>query len=83
MKDRRPNTCGSMRRELMKSSGRKVRKMNNNSSGLNTLSVLQIIFLVLKLTQLIDWSWLWVLSPMWITFIIVVILKILVDEGAL
>jgi len=57
--------------------------MNDNSSGLNTLSVLQIIFLVLKLTKLIDWSWLWVLSPMWITFIIVVILKILVDEGAL
>ncbi len=57
--------------------------MNDNSSGLNTLSVLQIIFLVLKLTQLIDWSWLWVLSPLWITIIIVVILKILVDVGAL
>ena len=57
--------------------------MNDNSSGLNTLSVLQIIFLVLKLTKLIDWSWLWVLSPMWITIIIVVILKILVDVGAL
>ena len=29
--------------------------------------VLQIVFLVLKLTGLIDWSWVWVLSPMWIS----------------
>ena len=25
-----------------------------------------IIFLILKLTQAIDWSWIWVFAPLWI-----------------
>lgn len=29
-------------------------------------AVLTIIFVILKLTNHIDWSWWWVLSPMWI-----------------
>ena len=40
---------------------------NNNSSGLGVLGVLQIIFLVLKLTGLITWSWVLVLIPLWIS----------------
>ena len=38
--------------------------------------VLTIVFIVLKLCDVITWSWVWVLSPIWITwgFIIVVIL---------
>lgn len=42
--------------------------MNNESksSGLGISSVLQIVFLVLKLTGLIDWSWWLVLVPLWI-----------------
>ena len=36
------------------------------SSGLGLGSVLLIIFLVLKLTGTIDWSWWWVTSPLWI-----------------
>ena len=41
--------------------------MNNKSksSGLGILAVLQIVFLVLKLTGLIDWSWWLVLVPLW------------------
>ena len=30
-------------------------------------SILTIVFVVLKLTDSIDWSWLWVLSPLWIS----------------
>ncbi len=41
--------------------------MSNNtspsSSGLGLSSVLTIIFIVLKLTGVIAWSWWWVLSP--------------------
>ncbi len=40
--------------------------MNNNSkttSGVSTTTVVQIVFLILKLAKLIDWSWFWVLSP--------------------
>ena len=36
----------------------------NYTSSLPTL--LTIVFMVLKLTGVIAWSWLWVLSPLWI-----------------
>nr|DAK83926.1 MAG TPA: transmembrane protein [Caudoviricetes sp.] len=41
--------------------------MNNKtaSSGIGICSVLQIVFVVLKLTKLIDWSWWLVLVPLW------------------
>jgi membrane protein YdbS with pleckstrin-like domain len=35
-------------------------------SGLNVTGVLLILFIVLKLTNNIDWNWWWVLSPLWI-----------------
>lgn len=38
----------------------------SKSSGLGILAVLQIVFLVLKLTGLIDWSWWLVLVPLWV-----------------
>jgi hypothetical protein len=39
---------------------------NNTGSGLSLPGVLFIIFLILKLTENIDWSWWWVTSPLWI-----------------
>jgi hypothetical protein len=36
---------------------------NTSSSGLGLASVLTIIFVVLKLVGVIDWSWWWVFSP--------------------
>ena len=38
----------------------------SKSSGLGISAVLQIVFLVLKLTRLIDWSWWLVLVPLWV-----------------
>ncbi len=40
----------------------------NTSSGIGIGMVLFIVFLVLKLTGTIDWSWWWVTSPLWIPF---------------
>ena len=34
--------------------------------GLSLGSVLTIIFVILKFVGIIDWSWAWVLSPLWI-----------------
>ena len=34
--------------------------------GVGITTVLLVVFVVLKLTDNIDWSWLWVLSPLWI-----------------
>lgn len=31
-------------------------------------TALTLLFVGLKLTHLIDWEWLWVLSPLWISF---------------
>lgn len=36
---------------------------SNNSGGLAALTFL--VFLVLKLTNVIDWSWWWVTLPLW------------------
>ena len=41
------------------------------SSGLGLLDVLAVIFIVLKLLGVITWSWVWVLSPIWIQLVIV------------
>jgi hypothetical protein len=37
-----------------------------SSSGIGITGVLFVVFLVLKLTGNIDWSWWWVTSPLWI-----------------
>lgn len=39
---------------------------NNSSSSIGLPMILFIVFLVLKLTDNIDWSWVWVTSPLWI-----------------
>ena len=48
--------------------------MNNKTKqgGLGIVSVLTIVFIVLKLLGVIRWSWIWALSPIWISAVIVV-----------
>ena len=43
---------------------------SNNGLGIVSTSV-QTVFIVLKLTKVIDWSWWWVLSPFWISILFV------------
>ena len=42
--------------------------------GMGFVSTLTLIFVVLKLTGLLDWSWLWVLCPIWISGAFLVLL---------
>lgn len=37
-------------------------------------SILTIVFITLKLTGVINWSWLWVLCPLWIKLLLMVII---------
>ena len=37
----------------------------------NIGGTLTIIFIVLKVLNLITWSWIWVLSPIWISIILI------------
>jgi hypothetical protein len=41
----------------------------SRSNGIGIGMILFIVFLVLKLTDTIDWSWWWVTSPLWIPFV--------------
>lgn len=42
------------------------------------LGILGLIFITLKLTGHITWSWLWVLSPFWIPVVIAVLFVFIV-----
>jgi hypothetical protein len=46
---------------------------NVQNTGINFGGVLLIIFIILKLTNNLDWSWWWVLSPMWIPIALIII----------
>lgn len=50
---------------------------SNSSGGIGFAGLLTIAFIVLKLTEYITWSWWWVLSPLWITFIVVIVILII------
>ena len=41
-------------------------KRKSSSGGLGLVTFLWVLFLILKLTNVIDWTWLWVFSPLWI-----------------
>jgi hypothetical protein len=43
---------------------------NNVSGGVSFLGLLTIVFIVLKLVGVINWSWVWVLSPIWLSFLL-------------
>ena len=51
---------------------------SSSSGGIGFVGLLQIVFITLKLLYKIDWSWLWVLSPLWISTSIVIIILIIV-----
>lgn len=59
----------------------------NRSGGIGFCGLLTIVFITLKLLNAIQWSWIWVLSPLWISagirltfFIVFLILWILANS---
>ena len=50
---------------------------STSSSRIGFFGLLAILFIALKLTGVITWSWLWVLAPIWIPFIIAVFILII------
>lgn len=59
---------------------------NTTAGGIGFCGLLAVAFIVLKLTGVINWSWLWVLAPIWIptaitlAIIVIVLVVILVRE---
>lgn len=55
----------------------------SKTGGIGFFGLLTIVFITLKLTDYIDWSWWWVLLPLWIPLaIIFAILVIMLVMGA-
>ena len=53
---------------------------NNNKAsggGIGFSGLLTIVFIVLKLCGVINWSWVWVLSPLWITAILGILIIVI------
>lgn len=51
---------------------------DSTSGGVGFCGMLAIVFITLKLTSNINWSWWWVLSPLWIPLAIWLIIVLLV-----
>ncbi len=52
-------------------------KNNSKKGGIGFVGLLTILFIALKLLGKISWSWVWVLSPLWIPVAVSIILIII------
>lgn len=50
---------------------------NSTNSNSSFVGLLTLLFIGLKLCHVINWPWIWVLSPLWISFLTLIILVIL------
>ena len=59
--------------------------MNNNYNatkpGISAADLLQIAFIVLKLCNVIQWKWIWVLAPEWISITIFVVVDLIINSA--
>lgn len=59
---------------------------SSSSGGISFFGLLAIVFITLKLIGTISWSWLWVLSPLWIPlalflgFMAIVLIALVIEE---
>lgn len=59
--------------------------MEKSSSGIGLFSLLGLVFIVLKLTEVIDWSWWWVTLPLWggVAIVLLIVLLVLIAIGVI
>lgn len=50
---------------------------SSSSGGIGFAGLLTIVFITLKLIGYITWSWWWVLSPIWISFCVIITILII------
>lgn len=50
---------------------------NARSGGIGFCGTLTIVFIVLRLTNVIDWDWWWVLAPLWVPLAIVLLVVVI------
>lgn len=47
-------------------------KSSSSGGGVGIPTVIQIVFIILKVVGVIKWSWFWVLSPTWISILVAI-----------
>lgn len=45
--------------------------MSSSSGGVSTGTVIFIVFFILKLCHVINWSWIWIFAPIWIPLLLI------------
>lgn len=53
--------------------------MENNK--VNVMDLFLVLFVGLKITNQIDWSWWWVFSPIWIQLVVGILLAVIITIG--
>lgn len=43
--------------------------------------IIGVFFVILKLTDVVSWPWIWVLSPFWIGFAILILVFVIIGAG--
>lgn len=56
-----------------------MKKNGTQSGGTGFLGILFIVFLVLKLCHVIDWSWWWVTAPLWGSFVLAIVIVLIIE----
>ena len=55
-----------------------MEKKTETRTGLGFAEALALLFIGLKLCGVIDWPWLWVLSPIWVTIGLVLLVSLII-----
>jgi len=51
---------------------------SSSSSGVGFAGILTVLFIGLKLTGYVTWSWWWVLSPLWVGVALAIVLILII-----
>ena len=51
---------------------------HTTNNGIGFVGLLTLIFITLKLLHIIDWSWWWVLAPIWVNLVLGTILVLII-----
>ena len=47
---------------------------SGGTGGVSVCTVVGIVFIILKLVGVIDWSWVWILCPFWLPIVFLLVL---------
>lgn len=54
-----------------------MKETNPHAGGCSFIGILTVVFAALKITGIIDWPWIWILSPIWIYAALVIFIALI------